>query len=72
MLESYEEVGQDMNIQVITSFNQKYYDMIGKDCVEKWKQYWPASMALTCYLEDMTLPAQDRVCYIDFSELGDE
>lgn len=61
-----------MNIEVITSFNQHYYDMIGKDCVETWKQYWPSSMTLTCYLENMTLPAQDRVCYIDFSELGDD
>lgn len=59
-----------MNIEVITSFDQRYYDMIGHACVKSWLEYWPEDLTLTCYVENMSLPAQPRIRQIPFSELG--
>lgn len=61
-----------MNIEVVTSFDQRYYDMIGYACVESWMQYWPKDLVLTCYVEDMYLPENPRLRQIPFSELGIE
>lgn len=59
-----------MKIEVITSFDQRYYDIIGHACVESWLEYWPQELTLTCYVENMSLPAQDRIRQIPFSALG--
>jgi hypothetical protein len=56
-------------IEVITSFNQHYYDLIGKDCVSSWLEHWPKDMNLTCYVEEFQLPEHPRVKQIDFSNL---
>jgi len=56
-------------IEVITSFNQNYYDLIGKDCVSTWLKYWPQDLTLTCYVEELDLPVNPRIKQIDFSEL---
>jgi hypothetical protein len=77
MLESYEEIrfiGKVMatNISVITSFDQRYYELIGKDCVESWLTYWPSNMKLTCYVENFNIPADDRIIQIPFTELCQE
>jgi hypothetical protein len=69
MLETYEEMGKKM-IQVITSFNQLYYDLIGKDSVSSFLEHWPTDLRLTCYVEEFRLPKHDRVEQIDFSQLG--
>lgn len=61
-----------MKIEVITSFNKEYYDTIGHECVETWLKYWPKDLALTCYVEEFTLPEQARICQIPFTELGFE
>lgn len=61
-----------MNIKVITSFDQRYYDLIGKDCVNTWLTYWPADMKLTCYVEDFEIPQHDRIVQIPFTELCHE
>lgn len=61
-----------MNIEIITSFNQTYYDRIGKDCVESWLNHWPMDKKLTCYVEDMTLPLHWRLNQVSFEELGNE
>jgi len=58
-----------MNIQVMTSFNQHYHDLIGKDSVESWLKYWPVDMKLTVYVEDMHMPEQARITQIPFQEL---
>jgi len=68
MLVTHEEMGNQM-IQVITSFNQLYYDLIGKDSVSSFLEHWPAELSLTCYVEGFRMPAQDRVQQIDFSQL---
>ena len=57
-------------IEIITSFNKNYYDMIGKDCVESFITHWDTSLSLTCYVENFRLPEQDRIKQIDFSELN--
>lgn len=59
-----------MNIEIITSFNKTYYDLIGKDCVESFLKYWPKELALTCYVEEFSLDTNPRIKQIDFSELG--
>jgi hypothetical protein len=64
MLASHEKLR--MNIEVITSFNQHYYDLIGKDCVDTWMQYWPQDMTLTCYVEEFSIPTTPRIKQISF------
>jgi len=68
MLGTHEEMGNKM-IQVITSFNQLYYDLIGKDCVSSFLEHWPTDLELTCYVEGFELPEHDRIQQIDFSQL---
>jgi hypothetical protein len=55
-----------MKIEVITSFNKTYYDLIGKDCVKSWLKYWPKELSLTCYVEEFTLPDRDRLKQVSF------
>lgn len=61
-----------MNVEVITSFNQRYYDLIGKDCVDTWLKYWPQEMSLTCYVEEFSLPIAARIKQISFDQFGKE
>ena len=56
-------------IQVITSFNQLYYDLIGRDSVNSFLEHWPAELLLTCYVEGFRMPTHARIQQIDFSEL---
>lgn len=63
-------MGTEINIEVITSFDQRYYDLIGNRCVSTWLEHWPQDMTLTCYVEDMHLAEQKRTRQIDFDELG--
>ena len=56
-----------MNIEIITSFNETYYNLIGKDCVDSWLKYWPKELSLTCYVEGFSLPENKRIKQIDFS-----
>ena len=56
-------------IQVITSFNQLYYDLIGRDSVDSFLEYWPRELDLTCYVEQFRMPTHARVHQIDFSQL---
>lgn len=62
-------MGAEMNIDVITSFNQRYWDLIGHECVSTWLKHWPEDLVLTCYLEEMHLPSDPRIKCIDFSRL---
>ena len=61
-----------MNIEIITSFNQTYYDLIGKDCVETWLKYWPKELTLTCYVEEFRLPEHPRLKQISFDNFKPE
>lgn len=65
---AHEEMGKKM-IQVITSFNQTYYDLIGRDSLESFLKYWPEELKLTCYVEGFSLPEHERIEQIDFSKL---
>lgn len=56
-------------IEVITSFNDHYYDMIGKACVESWIKHWPKELKLTCYVEEFSIPEHDRIKQISFDQL---
>lgn len=57
-----------MNTEVITSFNDHYYNLIGKDCVSSWIKHWPTDMKLTCYVEEFTLPKNKRLIQIPFTD----
>ena len=61
-----------MNLEIITSFNKTYYDLIGKDCVESWLKYWPVDLTLTCYVEEFTVPEHKRIKQIPFDNLCKE
>lgn len=61
-----------MKVDIVTSFNQPYYDKIGKASVESWLKFWPSSLELTCYVENMALPKTLRIRQIDFDQLGNE
>ena len=57
-------------IEVITSFDKRYYDLIGKESVDSWMKYWPSDMILTCYVEGFRLPEHPRLKQISFDELS--
>ena len=61
-----------MKIEVITSFNQEYYDKIGHACVATWLEHWPKHYTLTCYVEEFRLPDQERINQIDFADFSRE
>lgn len=63
-------MGGKMNVEVITSFDQRYYDLIGNRCVSSWLEHWPHDMTLTCYVEDMHFDQQDRTRQVNFDQLG--
>lgn len=56
-------------IEVITSFNDRYYNMIGKACVESWIKHWPKELKLTCYVEEFSIPEHKRIRQISFDQL---
>ena len=62
-----------MTITVITSFNDRYYTTIGKDCVDTWLKFWPEKTELICYVEEFSMPITDsRVSEISFDQLPRE
>lgn len=63
--------GACVKIEVITSFDQTYYDKIGHACVETWLKHWPTNLNLTCYVEEFRLPEQARIQQVEFTELGE-
>lgn len=57
-------------IEVITSVNQHYWDVIGHDCIESWLTHWTNEFRLTVYVEEFQLPIEnDRITQIDFDQL---
>lgn len=61
-----------MKIEVITSFHEPYFNLIGKDCVNTWVKFWPRNLYLTCYVEGFEMPPFKRVRPISFGELPKE
>lgn len=61
-----------MKLEIITSFDQKYYDIIGKDAVNSWLKYWPEEFSLTCYTEEFTMSEHKRIKQIPFDNLCKE
>lgn len=61
-----------MNFEIITSFNERYYNGIGKDSVSTWLENWPKNLILTCYVEEFSLPENNRIKQISFDQLGKE
>jgi hypothetical protein len=57
-------------ISVITSFNDYYYNLIGKYCVSSFLKNWPNEINLTCYVEDCKLEDHERIEEIPFSDLS--
>lgn len=63
-------MGDHVNIQVITSMNQEYYDRIGRDCIDTYLNHWSGDLAV--YAESVNIPDHDRLTVIDFDQLGSE
>jgi len=61
-----------MKLEIITSFDQNYYNLIGKDCVNSWLKYWPEEFSLTCYVEEFSMPNHKRIKQIPFDNLSKE
>lgn len=61
-----------MRIEVITSFNQHYFDLIGKESVGTWLKHWPNQLELTCFVEGFSLPDQDRITQISFDTFEED
>lgn len=60
-------------ISVITSFNNHYYNLIGKESVKTWLEYWPTNISLTCYVEEFRMPfSHTRIIEIPFVELSQQ
>jgi hypothetical protein len=60
-------------IEVITSVNEYYWNLIGRDSVNSWLRYWDDSFRLTVYTEDFELPIQTpRITTVDFSQLDSD
>lgn len=55
-------------IEIITSFDHRYYDLIGKDCVSSFLEHWDFQFSITCYTEGFTLPQHARINQIDFDK----
>ena len=58
-------------IEIITSFDKRYYDLIGKDCVSSFLELWDPEFSLTCYTEGFQLDPHDRIKQIDFNTQAD-
>jgi hypothetical protein len=61
-----------MNIEVITSVSEDYYNRIGKESIESWLKYWPENLTLTCYVEGFSLPFHPRIRQISFEEFDQD
>lgn len=61
-----------MKISVITSFDERYYNIIGKESLDSWLKFWPKELTLTCYVENFKLHDIERIVQIDFSQLPPE
>lgn len=60
-----------MKIAFITSFNQSYYDMYGKYLVNSFVKYFPTTIPLYVYNEDLILPHTEKnIISMEFN-LGD-
>ena len=59
-----------INMEVITSFNQTYYDRIGRNAVSSYLEHW--STPLTVYAEQCELDKHRRLNVIDFDALGEQ
>jgi hypothetical protein len=55
-------------IEIITSFDKRYYDLIGQDCVSSFLKFWDPQFSLTCYTEGFTLDPHERIKQIDFDQ----
>ena len=55
-------------IEIITSFDKRYYDLIGQDCVSSFLKFWDPQFSLTCYTEGFKLDPHERIKQIDFDQ----
>lgn len=56
-------------ITCITSFDEKYFNHTGRLFLETWLKHWQPPFELTIYVEDFSLPENDRYKQITFDNL---
>ncbi len=53
-------------LEVITTYNKKYYDICGKKMIESFIEYWPKDVHLYCYYQEQEPEIfADNVHYVD-------
>lgn len=58
-------------IKVITSQNKAYYDLIGKDCITTFLNYWPKEIKMELWAEDFVPDeTSDRLIIKDFHKIN--
>jgi hypothetical protein len=56
-------------ITLITSFDERYYNKVGKYCLETILKFWDPTIDVVVYTEDMHLENNSRYTTVDFSNL---
>jgi hypothetical protein len=53
-------------LEVVTTYNKKYYDICGKKMIQTFMNYWPKDVTLYCYYQEQEPELlADNVQYID-------
>jgi hypothetical protein len=57
--------------RVVTSQHKPYYDLIGKDCIKTFLEFWPKEISLELWAEDFTPDISDpRLIVKDFNKVN--
>ena len=53
-------------LEVVTTYNKKYYDICGKKMIQTFIEHWPKDVTLYCYYQEQEPEIlADNVQYID-------
>ena len=59
------------SIRVVTSQNKSYYDLIGKDCIKTFLEYWPNEIKMELWAENFSPEeVSDRLIIKDFNKIN--
>lgn len=59
------------SIRVVTSQHRPYYDLIGKDCINTFLQYWPEKIKMELWAENFQPEeVSDRLIIKDFNKIN--
>jgi len=44
----------ERKLEVVTTYNKKYYDICGKKMIQTFIEHWPKDVTLYCYYQNRT------------------